>query len=1093
MLSGRFRIIRFIARGGMGEVYEAEDVELRELVALKTLRAGVAQQDSALQRFKREIHFARQVTHPNVCRIYDVFHHTQPRSGSDETPEKIAFLTMELLRGETLAQRVQRTGPMPSEEALPVIEQMAAALDAAHRAGVIHRDFKSSNVMLVPRGSETREPRVVVTDFGLAHSNTEDQELSKAFTGTGELLGTPAYMAPEQLRGGEITAATDIYAFGIVLFEMLTGRMPFTGPTGLAVAVQRLTENVPSPCAYVPDLDGRWERTILRCLERNPADRFPSAPEVVRALCGDETIPADRAVRPTRLPRRLSQPAVTVGALVLLAALAGMFLTRLPPTGGRSRQSVAVLAFKNQTGDAEVAWLSTALAEMLTTELSAGEKLRTIPGENVSRMMVELSLPESGSFASETLGRIREYLGADLVVVGSYFFIHGNPNRVRVDLRLQDLRDGSLLATIGDGGYPTEIVEIVSRTGSQLRERLGITLAQGDADLARAALPVNSEAVRFYSEGVAKLRVYDALGARSLLQQAVLADPNHALARAALATSWSMLGFGVKAREEARTAVDLAARLSREDRLVVEGRYSEAVPDWSQAAEVYRTLFGFFPDNLDYGLRLAGAQTSAGRPGDAMATVDQLRKLSTLDGDNPRIDLAEARAAGALSDFKRQQELAVAAAAKGRRGGARLLVAGARLLEGSAEAGLGNWEMARKAFEDARAMYLEAGDRWGAANAATNLGYVLASSGNPAGARRIYEETRDLYNDLGDRRSTAAVMIAMASLSRNDGDLAGAKQMHEQALGIFREIEDRAAEARALNNIANILALSRDLPAARRMYQTALPIFRETGDRNSEATVLANLADIAAEAGDPSKAVSLMEESLVAFRALDNKTSIAYALSRLSDLLLIRGDLAEARRKQEEALSLRTQTGEKGGIADSQLLLAQIALLSSSPAEAEGLASAAVEQFRSEGRIDDEASGMAVLARALLAQKRTGEAQEASARADELSTRSKNSSLRLSVAITTASIRAFGGDASSATDKLNKAIEEARQSGLVALELEARLTLGQIEIAAGLEAGRIRLTELRGDAAAKGYKGIADRAAAAVRKPAVPTEVRSKL
>ena len=1094
VLSGRFRIVRFIARGGMGEVYEAEDLELRELVALKTLLSGTAQQESALQRFKREIHFARQVTHPNVCRIYDVFHHTQPRSGSVQTPEKVTFLSMELLRGETLAHRVQRTGPMPPEEAFPIFQQMAAALDAAHRAGVIHRDFKSSNVMLVPTDSDKQETRVVVTDFGLAHSNAADETLSNAFTGTGELLGTPAYMAPEQLKGGEITTATDVYALGTVLYEVITGRTPFAGATSLAAALRRLTEDAPSPCTYVPDLNGRWERSILRCLERNPSDRFSSAAEVIRALSGDEMVAGESADQSKPRTGRLGRRPIVVGTLLLLGALAGIVAGRWLPDEVQSRRSVAVLSFKNLTGAADEAWLSTGLPEMLTTELSAGEKLRTIPAENVARMMVELSLPESGSFAPDTLERIRKYLGADLVVVGSYLFINGNPNRVRVDLRLQDLTDGSLLATIGDEEYPTGITDLVSRVGGQLREKLGVTLAQSEAQLARASRPANLAAARFYSEGVAKLRIYDAPGGRSLLEKAVLADPNHALAHAALATSWSMLGFGIKAREEAKRAVDLAARLSREERLVVEGRYSETALEWHQAAEVFRILFGFFPDNLDYGLRLAGAQTSAGKPQDAIATVATLRKLPTLDADSPRIDLAEARAAGALSDFKRQQELAAVASAKGRSIGARLLVAGARLLEGNAEASLGRLDLARQAFEDARGIYVTAGDRWGAANAATNLGYVMASSGDPAAARKIYEETLALFNGLGDRRNTAAVMIAMASLSRNEGNLADAKQTHEQALGIFREIGDRVGEARTLNNIANILALTRDLRAAEQMYETALPIFRETGDRNSQATVLANLADIAAETGDTSKAISLMEESITAFRVLDNKASVAYALSRLSDLLIITGDLAEARKKQEEALFLRTQTGEKGGVADSKLLLAQIALLNSSPLEAEELARFAVDQFRTEGRTDDEASGMAVLARALLAQRKSAGAQEASQRAEELSSKSKNSSLRLSVAITAASIRAVGGDSGRATNELNKIIAEARRSGLVAGELEARLILGQIELASGRpQAGRSRLTELRRDAAEKGFTGIADRAAAAVRNPAPSGEVRNKL
>ncbi|HYR43163.1 MAG TPA: serine/threonine-protein kinase, partial [Terriglobia bacterium] len=210
LLAGRFKIVRFLARGGMGEVYEAEDLELGEHVALKTVRSDVGWGEQTLARFKQEIHLARKVTHPNVCRIFDVFHHIESSEGGPG--EKITFLSMELLTGETLTERLRRTGPMTPSEARPLVRQMVAALAAAHKAGVIHRDFKSSNVILVPSGEGDRNIRVVVTDFGLARSSIGNQDLTIALSNPGEVRGTPAYMAPEQIAGEEITAAVDIYA-----------------------------------------------------------------------------------------------------------------------------------------------------------------------------------------------------------------------------------------------------------------------------------------------------------------------------------------------------------------------------------------------------------------------------------------------------------------------------------------------------------------------------------------------------------------------------------------------------------------------------------------------------------------------------------------------------------------------------------------------------------------------------------------------------------------------------------------------------------------------------------------------------------------
>ena len=1080
LLAGRFRIVRFLAVGGMGEVYEAEDLELGEHVALKTLRQGLAWGDQLIERFKREVYLARKVTHRNVCRIYDVFHHVEPNG------EKITFLSMELLGGETLTDRIHRTKTISPDEARPIIRQMTDALAAAHKAGIIHRDFKSSNVMLVPTDNDEHGLRVVVTDFGLARSNASDESMLTVLSSAGELRGTPSYMAPEQLEGGEITAAADIYALGLVMYEMFTGSLPFSGGQGLTSILKRLKEAVPSPRTLVADLDRNWEACILRCLERDPANRFPSVEALQRSLRGEEVAaqPEIRKADFPRLPGRQNQRRILLGAgaFLLVAVLALLMFHNLSRSVQDSkRRSVAVLGFKNLNGDADVAWLSTAFAEMLTTELATGEQLRTIPGENVTRMKVDLALPESSSFAPDTLARIRSYLGADVVIFGSYLVQNGNPNRVRMDLRLQDSIKGDLLATISDEGYPTELLDLVSRSGAQLRERLGVRqLAKSEAGLVRTSMPANPRAARAYSEALEKLRLFDAIGAQSLLEAAVKADPEHPLARSALATSWSMLGYSAKAKEEAKKAMDLSAALSREDRLLIEGRYREAALEWDRAAEVYRTLFGFFPDNLDYGLRLASTQTSAGRSKDAMTTVGMLRKLSGLEGNSPRIDLAEARTAGALSDFRRQQVLAASAVTKGKAQGARLLVAGARLLEGTAFANLGDLDHARAAFEDAQQMYVAAGDRWDAANSATNLAYILAKAGDPAGAKTMYEGSLETYIEFGDKKGAAAAFVSMANLFRSQGNLAGAKSMHERAIAIYREIGDRAGEATALNNVANVLGLEGNSSEARKMYETALPVFTEIGDRNGAATVLGNLAELLSEKGDFARAAMLYEQSLTTFREVGNNSSLAYALSRLADLLLTQGDLEGARHNHEEALAVRNKLGEKGSVAESQIALAHISLLEGAAGSAEETAKAAVEQFRTEKRGDDEASALGVLARSLLAQQKYAEAAAAIARAEELSSKSANNALRLSVGITTASIRATRGQTVKAANDLNSIVTQARKAGLVAVELEARLALGEIEVASGYaDTGQARLAALETEASRKGYKAIADRAAIA--------------
>jgi serine/threonine protein kinase/Flp pilus assembly protein TadD len=294
-LAERFLVIGLLGTGATGEVYEAEDAELGERVALKLLRPDLAADEGLLLRFKREIHLARQVTHPNVCRLYDLVLAAPPRGRREGDPAGLVLVSMERLAGETLAERLERTGPMAPDEALAIVRQAAAGLDAAHRARVVHRDFKSGNVMLVP---EEGSLRAVVTDFGLARADLTGEPggllagaEATTLTQIGSILGSPAYMAPEQVRGEVATAASDLYAFGVVLYELVTGHLPFEGGGAFQIALRRLHEEPKPPSVWRPDLDPRWERAILACLAREPADRPTSAASVVRSLEGEERLP----------------------------------------------------------------------------------------------------------------------------------------------------------------------------------------------------------------------------------------------------------------------------------------------------------------------------------------------------------------------------------------------------------------------------------------------------------------------------------------------------------------------------------------------------------------------------------------------------------------------------------------------------------------------------------------------------------------------------------------------------------------------------------------------------------------------------------
>lgn len=312
LLAGRYRVRRPLARGGMGEVYEVDDTQLDERVALKTLDSRLAGDEVARARFVSEVKAARQVAHPNVCRLFEFGLHAE--GDAPPTP----FLTMEFLEGETLAQRLLRGRP-GWNEALALCEQLASAVDAAHAAGVVHRDLKPSNVMLVPgAGGATR---VVVTDFGIAR-----RLAAPALTEEGAWLGTPAYIAPEQLAGEPVGPAADVYAFGVLLFELATGRLPFEGSSALEVATQRLNRPAPLATSVSSDVPPAWSDAIARCLVRDPAQRWPSLTAAVHGLRGETTgLVAPRRQRP------LGLVAILAVGLAAAAGLAAWELSRRTP------------------------------------------------------------------------------------------------------------------------------------------------------------------------------------------------------------------------------------------------------------------------------------------------------------------------------------------------------------------------------------------------------------------------------------------------------------------------------------------------------------------------------------------------------------------------------------------------------------------------------------------------------------------------------------------------------------------------------------------------------------------------------------------
>jgi serine/threonine protein kinase/tetratricopeptide (TPR) repeat protein len=1037
---GHYRIVEKIGAGGMGEVYRAHDDQLDRDVALKVLPSGTLSDETARKQFRKEALALAKLNHPNVETVHEF-----------NTQDGVDFLAMELIQGSSLKEKLKE-GPLPESQIVLLGSQLAEGLAAAHEQHIVHRDLKPGNLMITPDG------RLKILDFGLARLFQTAQNLDvtvSAATTTGFISGTVPYMSPEQLRCLPVDARSDIYAAGVVLYEMAVGHRPFPQSQSAELMAAILHQTPDPPSSRNHRLSPALESAIMRALEKEPGQRYQSARELLVALQGVAAGSPSR-IPPSRFP--LFATVGAAGALLLLVGLGlglnfgglGDRLLRRVSAPSRttvsspvkSRRSVAVLGFKNVSERQDEAWLSTALVEMLTTELAAGEQLRAIPGENVARMKINLLLPETDSFGQDTLERIRRNLNADEIVLGSYVPLGGG--QIRVDLRLQDTRAGEILAVASVKGDEAQVDDLVGRAGTILREKLGVgAISPAQALAVKATLPQNRDAARFYSEGLQRLHQFDYLHARDLLQKAIDVEPQYALAHSALAVAWKGLGYDAKAKDEAKKAFDLSAGFSREDRLWIEGQYREFTNDRAKAVETYRTLYEFFPDNLDYGLRFVSSQTTAGKGKDALATLDMLRKLPSASTESARIDLADAVASASLGDYKRQELSSGKSVAAADAQGARLLAAQARISHCSSLRYVGKPKEAIATCEDAQKIFEAAGDYGNAARALNNIAVVLMEQGDAAGARAKYQES-------------------LASTSRNG---------------------DKRSHAMALNNLAGVLTLQADFPGARKLLTESMDDFREIGDKRGVVTSLENIGIILTGEGKLGEAAKKYEEALTIAREMGNKSLIGYALYLLGEVYAHQGNLAAARKSDEQALQIRNELGEPRTIGETQLSLANLSLEEKQYANAESLARDASAQLEKLNSVDDASVGYYILARVLAAEAKTADAQAAIEKAAALAQKGSDTSARLRIAIESALLRANSGapaDISEAKKAIQSALADATKQNLTGVQLEARLAQGEVEMKSGDRTnGRAHLAALQKDATAKGFLLIARKSAAA--------------
>ena len=942
VVAARYRIVALAGVGGMGMVYRAHDEQLDVDVALKVLRPEVAADPGFRERFRKELLLARQVSHRNAVRIHDL-----------GVAGDLLFLTMDYVPGRSLRALLEEEGPLAPRRAVAIARQLAAALTAAHAEGVVHRDLKPANVLVDEGG------RAFITDFGVARSMT-----AAGPTQTGAVVGTPDYLSPEQARGEPVDGRSDVYALGILLFEMLSGRLPFAGDSYAERLAQRLGGEARDLAELGVAAPARLRAVVRRCLQRRPARRYQGAAELLRDL---DALPATAAAEPRPARRRrerlLAPPAAGLAALALvfLLVLAGWIVARTagwlpgfvagtdtgrlsprsrsagdpaatavpgtpPKTGAPAasaataviapRHVVAVLPLADQTGRADLAWSSAGVAEMLAAALAESPALRVVDSLRLLRTADDLKLPR-GPLSAAELRQLAELVEADRVVTGT---VRAAGGVLRLDLALAavDLPVPALRPLHAEARDAAQVFRLVGELGERLRRQL-------EAGAAPAAAPVpltsSSAAMAAYTDGLGRLSRADSLGARPALERAVAADPAFTAAWVRLAGCYQALGYAEKAQAAAARAAATpgaaAGRLGYEARAQLQ--QLQGAPEAAQAT--LQQLVRSYPHDLEARLSLAEAYGQQGKLDEAVAA---LRQVVLSDPNHPRgwyllskclIQQGKARQA---IDETLVHAMVVQNRLGSEQGRADVLNA---LGVGYQE--MGDLDRAADNYRQAAALRRRIDDRRGYATSLKNLATLALVRGAHDEAERDLEQALEILQALGDRAGVAELENAYGGLEEERGRYDRALEDYRRALQQRRDLGDRLALAESLGNVGYAYHLLGDYDNALVYWQQALALDRATGDRAGVVTTTQSIGQLQLAQGKWTAALESFLDTLAESRKLGLKAATAVSTGYLGRVAQYQGRYQAALASYHDALALVRELGDRRGEAEFTLYEAE--------------------------------------------------------------------------------------------------------------------------------------------------------------------------
>ncbi|MFC2165087.1 protein kinase [Acidobacteriota bacterium] len=589
--AGRYQVIEELGKGGMGKVYKVLDQKIEEKVALKLLNFEVSPGDKTLERFRNELKLARKISHRYVCRMYDL-----------GEAEGIPYITMEYVSGEDLKSLIRRIGQFTVSRTVFLAKQICEGLIEAHRLGVVHRDLKPQNIMI------DRDGHVRIMDFGIARSMR-----TQGITDTGEIFGTPEYMSPESLEGKDIDQRTDIYSLGIILFEMLTGQVPFQGETPFNVALKQKTEIPPDPQKTNPQITDDLSHVILKCLNKDQDKRYDDTEAMLFELDNvEKNMPTTERIVPERRPltsreitvkfsmKKVLNPILISLAVVIIGILGWKFLwKRKPVSFAEGKPSLAVMHFENNTGDGALDHWRKAMSDLLIADLSQSKYISVLSAEELYNILEEKNLLDVKSYSSKALKDVASRAGVMYVLVGK---MTKAGETIRIDTQLQDVDSGKLIGTERVEGQGEEsFFAMVDDLTPRIKTQFKLTTEEiaGDIDRDAGTITTSSpEAYKYYREGMKFFLTGDYTNSITMMEMAVGIDPEFATAYRTMAVAYSNLGYGEEGRDRLKKAFDLTDRVSDRERFAIQGIYfGQSEETYGKAIEAYTEFLALYPDD----------------------------------------------------------------------------------------------------------------------------------------------------------------------------------------------------------------------------------------------------------------------------------------------------------------------------------------------------------------------------------------------------------------------------------------------------------------------------------------------------------------